>query len=91
MARVKLNGTDLGIVWRPPFRVDLGNSAQPGVNTLEVMVVNSWCNRLIGDASLPENQRLTKTNIRVEKPGRQMATRTLRTARPGADRPPSGC
>jgi hypothetical protein len=29
------------------------------------MVVNSWYNRLIGDASLPEDQRLTKTNIRV--------------------------
>jgi hypothetical protein len=65
MARVKLNGTDLGIVWRPPFRVNLGNSLQPGENTLEVMVVNSWYNRLIGDASLPEDQRLTKTNIRV--------------------------
>ena len=28
MARVKLNGTDLGIVWRPPFRVNLGKSLQ---------------------------------------------------------------
>jgi hypothetical protein len=65
MARVKLNGTDLGIVWRPPFRVNLGKSLQPGANTLEVMVVNSWRNRLIGDAALPEDQRLTKTNIRV--------------------------
>jgi hypothetical protein len=65
MARVKLNGTDLGIVWRPPFRVKLGSSLQPGENTLEVMVVNSWRNRLIGDASLPEDQGLAKTNIRV--------------------------
>ncbi len=65
MARVKLNGADLGIVWRPPFRVNLGKSLQPGTHTLEVMVVNSWYNRLIGDASLPEDQRLTRTNIRV--------------------------
>jgi hypothetical protein len=65
MARVKLNGTDLGIVWRPPFRVNVGKSLQPGANTLEVMVVNSWRNRLIGDAALPADQRLTKTNVRV--------------------------
>lgn len=65
MARVRLNGTDLGIVWRPPFRVNLGKSLHPGANTLEIMVVNSWRNLLIGDAALPENQRLTKTNVRV--------------------------
>ena len=70
MARVKLNGTDLGIVWRPPFRLDLGKSIHAGENTLEVTVVNSWRNRLIGDAALPEDQRLTKTNIRVVESGR---------------------
>jgi hypothetical protein len=65
MARVKLNGTDLGIVWRPPFRVNLGKALKPGVNNLEVMVVNSWRNRLIGDAALPESERRTRTNVRV--------------------------
>ena len=69
MARVKLNGTDLGIVWRPPFRVELGNALKPGANTLEVTVVNSWRNRLIGDAALPEAQRRTKTNVRVVTTG----------------------
>lgn len=69
IARVKLNGTDLGIVWRPPFRVNLGNALKPGANTLEVMVVNSWRNRLIGDAALPEAQRRTKTNVRVVTTG----------------------
>jgi hypothetical protein len=72
MARVRLNGTDLGIVWRPPFRVDLGKSLKPGPHDLEVMVVNSWRNRLIGDASLPEDQRSTKTNVNIvtNGPGR---------------------
>jgi hypothetical protein len=65
MARVKLNGTDLGIVWRPPFRVNLGKSLKPGDNQLEILVVNSWRNRLIADASLPEDKRLTKTNVRI--------------------------
>jgi len=69
MARVSLNGTDLGIVWRPPFRVNLGQSFVAGENTLEVVVVNSWRNRLIFDAVLPEAQRLTKTNVLVKVNG----------------------
>ncbi|MFM7180282.1 MAG: glycosyl hydrolase [Verrucomicrobiales bacterium] len=70
IARVKLNGNDLGIAWRPPFRVALGKSAKPGSNTLEVTAINSWCNRVMADAKLPMNQRITRTNIRVEKEGR---------------------
>jgi hypothetical protein len=31
---------------------------------LEIEVVNLWPNRIIGDASLPPDRRLTKTNIR---------------------------
>jgi hypothetical protein len=67
IASVKLNGTDLGVVWRPPFRVDVTKAVKPGENKLEVMVVNSWRNRLIGDRELPEGQRLTRTNISVTK------------------------
>jgi len=67
IARVTLNGTDLGVVWRPPFRVDVTKAVRPGENTLEVMVVNSWRNRLIGDRELPEEQRLTRTNIHVTR------------------------
>ena len=56
IARVRLNGTDLGVVWRPPFRVDVSKAVKPGENKLEVEVVNSWRNRLIGDRELPEEQ-----------------------------------
>ena len=65
IAGVKLNGHDLGVVWRPPFRVDIGKAVKSGVNKLEIMVVNSWRNRLIGDNKLPEDKRLTRTNIKV--------------------------
>ena len=65
MTSVKLNGVDLGVVWRPPFRVEISKAIKGGENKLEVMVVNSWRNRLIGDNKLPENKRLTRTNIKV--------------------------
>lgn len=59
MAQVILNGRDLGILWQPPFRLDVTDVLKPGSNNLEIRVVNLWPNRLIGDAALPENRRLT--------------------------------
>ncbi|MGA2555723.1 MAG: glycosylhydrolase-like jelly roll fold domain-containing protein, partial [Verrucomicrobiota bacterium] len=59
MAQVKLNGHDLGILWKPPFRADVTGALRPGANTLEIRVANLWPNRMIGDAALPEAQRFT--------------------------------
>jgi len=64
LAQVGLNGKDLGVVWTKPFRMEVTKAAQAGVNRLEVDVVNLWPNRLIGDQSLPETQRFTKTNVK---------------------------
>jgi hypothetical protein len=53
LARVRLNGRELGIAWKPPYRFDLGTLPgllRPGQNQLEVEVTNLWVNRLIGDA-----------------------------------------
>ncbi len=55
MARVKLNGKDLGVLWKPPFRLDITEAAKSGENRLEVRVINLWPNRLIGDEQLPQD------------------------------------
>ncbi|MEO7718742.1 MAG: glycosyl hydrolase [Capsulimonas sp.] len=52
-AEVSMNGHDLGVIWKPPFRVNITNAAKPGTNRLIVKVTNLWPNRLIGDEQLP--------------------------------------
>jgi hypothetical protein len=64
LAEVRLNGKNLGILWAPPFRVDVTDVIKPTGNSLEIEVVNFWPNRIIGDQSLPPEKRLTRTNIR---------------------------
>jgi hypothetical protein len=66
LAQVRLNGKDLGIVWTAPWRVELTGALKAGKNELEIEVTNTWVNRLIGDAGLPEKKRVTKTNVALE-------------------------
>jgi hypothetical protein len=71
LAEVYINGQSAGVWWQPPFSKDITGMLRDGENRLELKVVNLWPNRLIGDQSLPEEQRFTKTNIRkftVEHP-----------------------
>ena len=50
LARVKVNGFDVGVVWKAPFRVEVpAEYLHAGVNELEVKVINLWPNRIIGD------------------------------------------
>jgi hypothetical protein len=63
LARVTLNGHDLGVVWCPPWRVNVSNALQPGDNRLEIEVANLWPNRLIGDQSLPPNRQFTWVSV----------------------------
>jgi hypothetical protein len=65
IARVILNGKDLGILWAPPLRVSVTGLLKQKGNDLKVEVVNTWRNRLIGDRTKPLEKQLTKTNIKV--------------------------
>ncbi|MDO8589636.1 MAG: glycosyl hydrolase [Armatimonadota bacterium] len=66
LAQVKLNGRDLGVLWKPPFSMMLplapssdarstSKGLRAGKNELEVKVTNLWPNRMIGDEYLPED------------------------------------
>lgn len=59
LAEVSVNGRNLGVLWKPPFRVDVTQAVHPGENSLEVRVTNLWPNRMIGDQALPPSQRHT--------------------------------
>jgi hypothetical protein len=55
IATVKLNGKNLGILWKSPYRVDVTGILKAGDNALEIGVTNLWINRMIGDEELAED------------------------------------
>ena len=54
MAKVTVNGEELGILWQSPFDVDITDAVVPGPNTLKVEVANLWVNRRVGDVKYPD-------------------------------------
>lgn len=63
LAEVRVNGKDVGIVWKRPFTLDITNMLKPGANTLDVNVTNLWVNRLIGDAGADASHKATFTTM----------------------------
>lgn len=49
MARVRLNGKEVGVVWTNPWKLDISALVKSQHNLLEIEVANLWVNRLIGD------------------------------------------
>jgi hypothetical protein len=65
VGKVSIDGQDLGIVWTYPFRVKVpAKLLSKGSHLLEVKVTNVWNNRLVGDQFLPEEKRITRTNLK---------------------------
>jgi len=63
MARVRLNGRDMGVIWCAPWRVDITQAVRAKTNRLEIDVANRWINRLIGDKGLPAERRVAWTTF----------------------------
>jgi hypothetical protein len=60
VAEVVVNNTSLGILWKPPYRVDVSSALHPGENHIEIRVTNQWTNRILGDrAALPDERVLS--------------------------------
>ncbi|WP_298878685.1 glycosyl hydrolase [uncultured Polaribacter sp.] len=53
IAKVILNGKEIGVSWLAPFNLDVTSALKEGNNDLVVEVTNQWTNRLIGDEKLP--------------------------------------
>lgn len=63
MARVKLNGKDIGTRWIAPYKFEITGQVRKGENRLEIETANLWSNRLIGDAGKPLDVRTSWTTF----------------------------
>ena len=61
IATVYVNGIDCGTIWTPPYVLDISKAVHKGNNSIEIVVTNTWHNRLLGDASKPTSERVTYT------------------------------
>ncbi|ACU06077.1 glycosyl hydrolase [Pedobacter heparinus] len=77
IAEVSLNGKNLGVVWTAPWHVDISPALKTGQNRLQIEVINLWPNRLIGDAALPKEKRITNTNIVFKKEDKLLSSGLL--------------
>jgi hypothetical protein len=59
IAHVRLNGKSLRPLWCKPYSHEIGDYVKEGENTLEIDVISTWFNRLVYDASQPEEMRKT--------------------------------
>ena len=53
MAEVRVNGRNLGVVWKSPYRIDVTDALRTGKNKISISVVSTWINRMIADDRLP--------------------------------------
>lgn len=63
MAKVRLNGSDLGYLWTNPYEIELTQALKTGKNILEIEVANLWVNRLLKEYALPVDKRSIWTLI----------------------------
>ena len=55
LAEVSVNGRSVGVLWKPPFRIEVTDRLKPGENLLSIQVTNTWINRMVGDEHYPDD------------------------------------
>lgn len=71
-AEVIINGQLAGIVWCSPWTLDVSRLLRRGLNHIELRMTNCLWNRLVGDARLPEQDRITWQTTPLAKPDDQL-------------------
>ena len=61
IAEVRVNDQELGVLWTPPYRLDITRCLKPGRNTVTVQVANLWVNRMVGDEQFPLDYECPRT------------------------------
>ncbi len=55
LARIHVNGKDMGVVWTAPFQLKMTDAVVTGENRIDIEVANLWPNRLIGDEQFSDD------------------------------------
>ena len=61
IAEVRVNDRDFGVLWKPPFRLDISDVPLRETNSVQVKVTNVWLNRLL-TARPPRTSAITGDN-----------------------------
>jgi hypothetical protein len=60
IATIRVNGIDCGTIWSDSYELDISKGLKTGKNKIEIIVSNTWANRLIGD-QLTEGENISST------------------------------
>jgi len=73
LAEVSLNGQPLGIIWCPPWQVQVpAGLLRAEDNQLEIRITNTWVNRLIGDELQPDDALWSEPYTRSPFPNQRI-------------------
>ncbi len=78
VAQVFVNGHDAGIVWCSPWQLKISSFVKKGTNEIEIHVANSLMNRMIYDAKLPIDKRITYAYPMIVSPNDRLQASGLR-------------
>lgn len=66
-AEIYLNNQYVKTAWFAPYTVDITEYVKKGLNELEILVTNTWTNRLIGDEQLPDHDNYSMRGTEGEE------------------------